>query len=419
MNIPSAQASHPIIWPNLVYIIGTYPRLTTTFIDREVCSLRQLGVNLRIFSIRRPTESLPEEQLDLQTGVTYLLPVSLAGFCKGQLRFVLRQPRAYLGTLLALLGAPHSSLRARFMTLLHFAEGVALADLIGRSADGAAPAHLHAHFADRAATAALVASRLLGIPYSLTAHANDIYVQPQLLPEKIGRARFVATCTQYNQAYLNQIGAGRFNGKMKCIYHGIDLDQYRPRVVPAGGAPVLLAVGQLKEKKGYIYLIKACRILKDLGLGFRCEIVGEGPLREALQAEIDARDLSGTVELCGALHHPQVIHKYRSADIFVTPSILAADGDRDGIPNVILEAMAMQLPVAATLHSGIPEVVVDGVNGLLVPPADEVALAEALARLIGDGGLRRRLGLNGRKTVLEKFDIRRNAERLLAEFSLA
>jgi glycosyltransferase involved in cell wall biosynthesis len=206
---------------------------------------------------------------------------------------------------------------------------------------------------------------------------------------------------------------------MKCIYHGIDLDQYRPRVVPAGDAPVLLAVGQLKEKKGYIYLIKACRILKDLGLGFRCEIVGEGPLREALQAEIDARDLSGTVELCGALHHPQVIHKYRSADIFVTPSILAADGDRDGIPNVILEAMAMQLPVAATLHSGIPEVVVDGVNGLLVPPADEVALAEALARLIGDGGLRRRLGLNGRKTVLEKFDIRRNAERLLAEFSLA
>ena len=397
----------------LVYIIGTYPLLTTTFIDREVNFLRQWGASLQVVSIRRPSGPLSPDQEALQAGVIYLLPVSWLSFIAGHLRFALLRPRAYLRALTYLLTRPHPNLKSRWMTFLHFAEGVyATHRLRGTPCD-----HIHAHFVDRAATVALVASRLLSVPYSVTAHANDIYVNPVLLPEKLSGARFIATCTGYNKAHLSRQGQGNFNGKLKCIYHGLDVDRYRPEPCAPPGKPVLMAVGQLKEKKGFAYLIEACRLLTDRGCDLECQIVGEGPLREALQAQIRELALKDTVILCGALPHPEVVDRLRRSTIFVLPCVTSANGDRDGIPNVILEAMAMQLPVVSTRHSGIPEVVEDGVNGVLVPPADAAALADALARLLDDPDSGRRFGRNGRQTVVEKFSVEQNVKHLLAEFT--
>ena len=397
----------------LVYIIGAYPNLTMTFIDREVRTLREQGVQIQILSIRRPWTPLSPEQKKLQEGVIYLLPVSWLAFFWANLRFAALRPRAYFGTFLYLISRPHSSLRARGMTVLHFFEGVYAAHhLRGGGWD-----HLHAHFIERAAVVALVASRLLGIPYSLTAHASDIYVNPVLLKEKLAGAKFVATCTGYNREYLSQFGEGLFNHKLNCIYHGLELSRYQRLASPTPEKPVVLAVGQLKERKGFRYLIQACRLLANRGCLLECHIVGEGPLREELEEQIQQLSLQGTVTLYGSLPHQEVIEQYQQAAAFVLPAVIGGDGDRDGIPNVILEAMAMELPVVSTLHSGIPEVVQDGVNGLLVPPADEAALADAIAKLLNSPELRFRLGRSGRQMVTEKFDVERNVMRLLGEFA--
>lgn len=397
---------------NLIYIIGTYPKLTTTFIDREINLLREWGANIHILSIKRPDTQLSPEQEVLQKDIIYMLPPSRLSLVGAHLRFALVYPLVYWGTLFYLLTRPHPSVFYRLKTFLHFGQGVYAAHLLRHySCD-----QIHAHFIDRAATVALVAARLMKVPYSVTAHANDIYVNPILLPEKLAEARFVATCTGYNEHHLAQQGEGLFNHKLNCIYHGLEASKYRPTAFLPPGKKLLLAVGQLKEKKGFSYLLMACQRLMAKGYEFECQIVGEGPLRKTLEAQIRRLSLDKTVTLCGALPHSEVISKYRQASIFTLPAILSADGDRDGIPNVILEAMAMQLPIVSTQHSGIPEVIKDGINGFLVPPADDAALANALASLLDDPGKRRQMGLKGRQTVNEKFDLKRNVKRLFAEF---
>lgn len=401
----------------LAYIIGTYPLLTTTFIDREVKLLRERGVALHIYSIRRPHGTLSQEQQELQREVCYLLPATLIDLLSAHLFFLAREPKALLGALAYLLLRPHPSFKARLKTFLHFGEGVYAAYLL-RSED---LQHLHAHFLDRATIVALVASRLLHVPYSATAHANDIYVRPALLLEKIDGAAFIATCTGYNQDHLQDIATaqspnGSAKRKIVRVYHGLDSRKYVPRRKGPDGSLQLLSVGQLKEKKGFTYLIDACRLLREWGYDFHCTIIGEGPLRNRLQAQIDEEKLAGTVTLCGALPHEHVIDHFQCATVFALPCVLASDGDRDGIPNVILEAMALEVPVVSTAHSGIPEVVTDGLNGLLVAPGDSQALAEAITTLFQDPGLRRLFGERGRQTVLEKFSVEANVDQLLREF---
>jgi glycosyltransferase involved in cell wall biosynthesis len=393
---------------SLVYIIGTYPGLTTTFIDREIQAIRAQGVRARVISIRRPRTPLSHSQESLQEITTYLLPVAWMRFLLSHIRFALRKPFAYFGALFKLTLSPHPDPASRFKTLLHFAEGVYAAEVISDQPCN----HLHAHFVDRAATVAFVASRLLNVPYSLTAHANDIYIKPALLPLKFSQAQFVATCTDYNRAYIEEMVP--LNGRLHCLYHGLDLESFQPNPIPSE-IPLITSVGQLKEKKGFQYLLNACQILDQRGCTFQCQIIGDGPLRADLERQIRDLSLASRVTLRGALPHEAVLHEYQRSTLFVLPCVIGTDGDRDGIPNVILEALALQLPVVSTRHSGIPEALTDEVNGLLVPPADASALANAIARLLDDPDLRARLGRRGREIVTERFDVKRNAARLLAE----
>jgi glycosyltransferase involved in cell wall biosynthesis len=401
--------------PKLAYIVGGYPGTTATFIDREIRTLRKLGVELQIVAIRHPAFGVPlsAKQRELQQDTIYLLPVSWLNFIVGNLYFVLLHPLVYFGTLIYLLSGSHPSLADWFKTFLHFAVGVYAAYLLrGKPFD-----QLHAHFVDRVAVVALVSSRLLNIPYSLTAHAKDIYVKPVLLRAKISEAKFITTCTAYNQAYLLQIMGDELNGKLHLAYHGLDLANYQPSSSqPRGVRPLILSVGRLTEKKGFHHLVAVCRHLKDRGYEFTCEIVGEGPQRQELETLIAQLGLEDKITLCGAIPHEAVIEKYKQAALFVLPCIMAQDGDRDGIPNVLMEAMAMQLPVVSTRHSGIPELVEDKISGLLVSPNDEVALTKALARLLDDPPLRAQLGQRGRQKVLADFDVDRNVRRLFDLF---
>lgn len=396
----------------LVYIIGTYPGLTTTFIDREIKMLRRWGGDLRIIAIRCPPAGTPlsQDQQMLQCGVTYLLPIAWPTLLLGHLHFALRRSRRYFTTLAYLLTRPHASLRTRLKTLLHFGEGAYAAYLL-RDCDFQ---ELHAHFVDRAATVALVAGRLLDRPYSLSIHAGpDIFVSPVLLREKIAEARHVVTCTRYNKSHLDTLVGAELSGKISYMHHGLDLADYRAHAV-ASDKPLILSVGQLAERKGFVQLIRACHCLRERGYDFTCHIVGRGPQRAELEALIARLSLSDTVVLCGALPHDQVIEKYRQATMFVLACLRSGDGDMDGFPNVLAEAMAMQVPVIATNISAIPELLEDQVNGLVVPPNDQAALVDAMARLLESPALRERLGSSGRQTVLDGFDAERNVRRFAA-----
>lgn len=398
--------------PSLTYIIGTYPGLTTTFIDREVMALRGMGAQLQILSIRQPWTKLSAEQEALRKDVTYLLPIKWLPLIISHLSYALTKPKRFFSTLVYLLTRPHPSLRARLMTFIHFMEGVYAAYTLRR----APGQHLHAHFIDRAATVALVASRLLDVPYSVTAHASDIYVNPVLLKEKLANAKFVSTCTAYNRSYLSQFGKDLFNHKLLCIYHGLELERYVKVQRTKIGSPVILSVGQLQERKGLSYLVEACSFLGERGIQFECRIIGEGPLRPILQDQIQRLGLENFVRLLGALPHEEVIAQYQEATVFALPAILGKDGDRDGIPNVILEALSMGLPVVSTAHSGIPEVIEEGVNGLLVPPEDAKALSSALERVICNPEMQSAFGKAGRQIVADRFNPEKNARRLLEAF---
>lgn len=395
---------------SLIYVIGTYPLLTTTFIDREIRMLRQWGVDLEIVAIRRPPADTPlsKDQLELQQGVVYLLPIAWLSLILSHLYFALLHPGGYLQTLVYLFTRPHPNRWARLKTLLHFGEGVYAAYLVRKRQFR----ELHAHFADRAATVALVAGRLLGKPYSLSIHsAADIFVDPVLLREKIMEARHAVTCTLYNKSHVMAIAGQDVGSKISHIHHGLDLASYTPSPSGTNGKHLVLSVGQLVERKGFVQLIWACRSLRDQGYGLRCYIVGRGPQHQELQDLITQLSLEDTVTLCGALPHEEVIERYREATMFVLPCIRSRDGNMDGIPNVLAEAMAMQVPVISTRVSAIPELLKDQVNGLLVPPEDHTALAVAMARLLDEATLREELGRKGRQSILDAFDVERNVRR--------
>lgn len=416
------RANKETLDPTVAYIIGTYPVLTTTFIDREIEALCRRGINLRLVSIRQPApgeQALRPGSVQALEGrgatrrpVVYLLAHTWRQVLAAHLRWAVRRPGLFFALLLYLLTRPHPSFADRVKTFLHFGEGVLAAECLKDKE----VVHIHAHFADRAAVVALVAARLLGISYSLFAHANDIYVNPVLLPEKIQHASVVATCTEYNRTHMAALTPEHCSRPIELIYHGLDLGRFHPPRQRPMDQCRLLSVGRLCEKKGYPYLIHACKELRGRGYAFTCDIIGDGPQRDELQSLIDALHLTDIVRLRGALPHQRVLAYYERATVFVLGCVQASDADRDGIPNVFLEAMAMRVPVVGTRLSGIPELIQDGVNGLLVPPGDADALADGIARLWDDPALAARLADEGRATVERDFDIEKNVGRLAALF---
>lgn len=241
--------------------------------------------------------------------------------------------------------------------------------------------HVHAHFASDPAEIARAAAQLNGTGYSVSAHAKDIYLSdPAMLHETLRQARFVVTCTSFNAQYLRKIAPAVPVAK---LYHGIDCERLCPRAQTLrADLPLILSVGRLRTKKGFDTLIQACALLRDRNHDFICEIIGYGPEQNALEAKVQKLRLADRIRLTGKMIHEDVLARMRAASVFALPCRVDADGDRDGIPNVVLEAMAMGVPVVSTPVSGVPEVISDGVNGWLVPPDDPVALADRLATLI-------------------------------------
>ncbi|MDH3663901.1 MAG: glycosyltransferase family 4 protein, partial [Alphaproteobacteria bacterium] len=268
--------------------------------------------------------------------------------------------------------------------------------------------HLHGHFCHGATTVTWFASRLTGQPFSFTAHAKDIYqrkLNPRdLLPQKLAAARFVVTCTEANKTHLDQLAVEQ--GKVHRIYHGLDLERFTPAPRHRDpDRPVILAVGRFTKKKGFPSLVEALAHVRDRGRPFHCRLIGEpGDDSDEIERWVRTTGLIDRIEIMGAMPQDRLKAAYQAADLFVLPCLVVEDGDRDGIPNVLAEAMAMELPVISTAVSGIPELVEDGASGLLVPPSDAERLAEAMVALLDDPLRARRLGVAGRRTITQIFD---------------
>ena len=402
----------------VAYILQYFPRLTETFVADEIQAVCAQGVDVQIVSLLTPGEGLVSPASRELLSRTWYAPGPFSlGLWRDQIHFVRLQPKLYWRLLVTLLSQPYRGygLTLFLKRLVTFLKAVSAARyLTGQDID-----LLHAHFAWLPAAAAWVSARLLGKPFTVTVHAYDLYSQKNDLTPLIAReAAHLVAISEFNRSHLATLAAEV--APITLIHCGVDLSG--PATEPGdrsqvAGSPLrILSVGSLVDKKGHRFLISACKILREQGVDFTCTIIGAGPQEEALRRQIDAAQLQQLVELLGARTHPEVLASYPDFDVFVLPSVITADGDRDGIPVVLIEAGSAGLPLVSSPISGIPEVVLHEQTGLLVPPGDPVSLAEAIRVLAQDPGLRARLGQNARERIRDRFDIQGTSAQLRAVF---
>ncbi len=393
----------------VAYLLSMYPEFHETFVAREVEALRRTGTDIAVYSLKEP----PQEGHDLYPD--HRAFVHTAGFffdyrvITANLVQLFSTPLRYLSALMILFSfyarRPKELIKAiaAFPKSVYFARSMAKRGGI-----------LHAHWATIPTSMALVINKLIDMPVSVTAHAWDIYLTPKdELRTKIAAVKGVVTCTDFNVHYLKEICHPEDRDKIQLNYHGLDFDALHDKDVGAKPSPTLnlLSIGRLVEQKGFIYLIRALKRLSNVEASL--SIIGEGPLRDQLERE--AADLPAGVEVnfLGRLPHQETLRRLAESDVFVAPSVIAKDGDRDGIPNVVLEAMASGVPIIGTSVSGIPEVVLDNETGLLIPSEDAEALADALQQLAKSPENRQKFGANAKALVTERFDMDRNIDEFL------
>ncbi|MEZ4864417.1 MAG: glycosyltransferase [Caldilineaceae bacterium] len=415
--------------PIIAYIVRSYPRLSQTFILNEILALESLGRKIHIFAVTHPHEPLTQAQVSqVQAPVEYLEQAEQRSWRKimlEHLRQFGRAPWAYLCTLCYLVR--HTDFDAGYTASTRFVcflQAVYLAARLHQlqHESGRNVGHVHAHFAHDPALIAQLVHRLTGIPYSFTAHARDLYQIPaSALAERIADANAIVTCCATNIEYLKQVAPAPQHGKLRVIHNGINLQDFQPQphTEDNGHIPLIISASRLVTKKGYPDLLQACARLQQAGRSFHCVIYGEGPLQGELTQLINELGLTHCVQLAGACTQQELQRVLPQADIFALTPFVTDDGDRDGVPTVLAEAMACGVPVVSTTVAGIPELVTHSRNGLLAAPHDIETVANELALLLSDADQRRQLGAAGRTTIADHFNLQSSAQQLAALFDNA
>ena len=387
----------------VAYIAHYFPALSQTFVYREIRALEALGWDVEYFSIRRPEDTASGDAAGMSERTFYLFPFSKLKLVGRLCVLFCAHPIRFLKLLFSVALARGESWKARRHGLSHFLGGMYLVPEVKRC--GAR--HFHAHFGKNPATLAMVVSEYLQIPFSMTIHATDLFVSGLLLRQKLARCKFVASISEYNLKLLSELADDpKVTEKIHVLHCGIDLDKFPVRETPPEETtPLVIAVGRLVEKKGYPVLLDAVKLLKDRGLEFRVRVIGGGPDREALEQQCDNLGIGDYLSLDGAMPQEELLPILKQADVFVLPCVRAGDGDQDGIPVSLMEAMAYGIVCVSSRLSGIPELIEDGENGLLTEERDVEGLAEALGTLLEDRELRLRMGQAARTRVEESFSL--------------
>ncbi len=388
------------------YVLSQFPCYDETFILREIRALAARGVEVTIFSLRRRPQAIVQEDalefLPRTRYASYLGLEALGALGSALFRF----PRPLISLVMRLVRDLFRRPLTLGKALLFLPKTLRFAEL----ARNEGIERLHAHWATHPATAALLISRVTGIPWSFTCHAHDIFFDPILLPHKLASADFALTCTAHNKSHLDGIANGD-SSRVLLSYHGLDLTLFRPSREHRETATLeILSVGSLLPCKGFQHLIEACHRLRERGVGFHATIAGGGPEEESLRRLVSARGLAEKVELVGYVTQRELLPLYQRADVFALPAVSEIHW---GIPNVLVEALACGVPVVTTPLPSVPELVEDGVHGILIEDGDPGILADGIERLSREPALRQEMGRRGRERVELLFDIERTIESVL------
>jgi glycosyltransferase involved in cell wall biosynthesis len=397
--------------PRVLYVVSLFPCWSETFIVREIATLIAAGADVRILSLKAPSEKL------VQPDAEQLLP--RAWHPLSPLRAALARAMALAAHPLALSSIMLHMARRLGRRPLDLAKSV---EAVARGVEHLSwirkfnPDIIHAHWGTFPSTVAWALARVLGKPFGFTCHAHDIFVNDHLLKEKIESARVPVTISRFNMEWLATRITPLARERMKIIHCGVDLPAvpFRPGDRQPG---LILAIGRLDPIKGFDVLIDAFALLARQGRPVHCRIIGSGPLQPSLLASIARHGLGDLVELAGVLPQQEVREALYSASVFALPSVVTREGNRDGIPVSLMEAMGAGTPVVSTRVSGIPELIDDEREGLLVPERDPPALAAALARLLDDSDLGRGMAVRAREKIEREFDAAREAHKLLQLFA--
>jgi glycosyltransferase involved in cell wall biosynthesis len=378
---------------SFAYLFERFPSFTQTFCYREVLEMRRQGGDMPIYAIRVPQDIPADCPAQLASAVHYLPQADALAAEMKTLHMLGRYPWRVIQTLRHWGKRPDKG-------------RVLAAAWLGPRLRKAGITHLHVHFAGMAARTAYWIKQFYGITYSFTGHANDMFCEtafPVSLEDLVREAELVVAVADFSRDWLVR-RCPEHAGKIHRVYNGIEIEKF-PQAHAAPGRPRLVSVGRCIEKKGFADLIDACALLRDRGLDFECAIIGGGPLEESLRARIAERGLQGIVELTGPQPQEEVRRRLAQASLFVLACATESDGGMDTLPTVIVEAMASGLPVVSTRLAGVPEMVEEGVTGLLVGEKQPAALADALATLLHDPARARQMGACGKAAATERFGL--------------
>jgi len=396
--------------PVIAYFSSEYPAISHTFIFREICELRSAGFKVCAAAVN-PTANLEKMTDAEKTEARQTLVIKRRAIWRvaaDHLTLLWQAPKKYLAMAKQALNLMRRGPKSPVKALAYLAEAGVLLRWMQQSGAG----HAHVHFANPAATVALVASAYGSIDFSISVHGPDIFynIEENLLPQKVRHARFIRCISFYSRSQLMRISDPKIWDKLHIVRCGIDPDVYRPRAQPANTVPRILCVGRLVPAKGQHILIKACARLRDQGTAFHLCFVGDGPDRASLETMTRNLELSEHVTFTGALGQTEVHAHYDQADIFVLASFA------EGVPVVLMESMAKQIASVSTRITGIGELIEHGQDGLLAAASDDAELAQQLAELIDKPQWRRQLGLAGRQKVLDQYNLSNNCQRMCALF---
>lgn len=394
----------------IAYIMSRFPKLTETFVLYEIVELERLGVAVELFPLLRQRDQTTQPEAMELVRRAHFLPFMSFRIIAAQWYFIRRKPRAYVRALAEVLKGTFGSSNFFIGAIGIFPKTVCFAREIQRLG----VTHVHAHFATHPTVAALIINRLIGLPYSFTAHGSDLHVDRRMLDKKVNAASFAITVSSYNKEVMVKKCGEMSRAKIHVIRCGIDTGFWNQELGhSAGQVFTIVCVGSFEEVKGHRFLLKACKILGERKVSFFCHLVGEGPLRQQVEAQIRKCGLGERVKLHGGVPRPKVRDICAAADVFVLASVPTNDGKREGIPVALMEAMACGLPVVASDLSGIPELVKDGQHGFLVRPTDSRGLADAIEELYQYPERRSEMGKRARKKVVTEFSLAANVRKRL------
>lgn len=401
----------------VAYLLDLFPVLSETFIVREILELKKRHINVLLFArvnatdIQKYSEVIHDDTKKLMNDVIYLS--SLMKKTKIQrwtalillhAYFILVSPVRYVKTFGYAITKGGKIFNKFIFSLIY-----------ARELQKSGIDHMHVHFALHACTYALLISKITGIPYSFTVHAHDIFIPDlaELIEDKFNNAKFVVCISEFNKQYVLERFSSIDGNKIKVVHCGLDISAFNPAVKVRNSTFTMLSIGRLVEHKGFKYLIEACkRIKEEKGIDFQCNIIGEGIERGNLEELISAYGLSDVVHLSGAMEQADVRKSLERADVFILPCVTENNGMQDGIPVVLMEAMAMGIPVISTIVSGVPELVQDG-SGILVEQRDSEELSTSIIKLMNvTDKEKEEMGKRGRAIVVENFNIEKEAHKL-------